>query len=107
MPKRSNAWLVAPEMIEQDATSGTVKAFGRRPPNTRRRPSSGRHPKPFTHSDFGERSSCACASANVRHEATASMKSVSLHEANVRSHLSHLKQSLMTRRFHVTFPTSS
>jgi len=45
------------------------------------------------------RSSCACASANVGHEATASMKSVSLHEANVRSHLGHLKQSRMTRRF--------
>src|SRR6476620_651037 len=25
-----------------------LQAFGRRPPNTRRRPSSGRHPKPFT-----------------------------------------------------------
>ena len=25
-----------------------LEAFGRRPPNTRRRPSSGRHPKPFT-----------------------------------------------------------
>jgi hypothetical protein len=53
------------------------------------------------------RSSCACASANVGHEATASKKSVSLHEANVRSHLGHLKQSLMTRRFPVTFTTSS
>src|ERR1700730_12567086 len=53
------------------------------------------------------RSGCACASANVGHEATASMKSVSLHEANVRSHLGHLKQSLMTRRFLVTFMTSS
>jgi protocatechuate 3,4-dioxygenase beta subunit len=30
-----------------------------------------------------------------------------LHEANVRSHLGHLKQSLMTWRFPVTFPTSS
>lgn len=37
------------------------------------------------HSDFGECSSCACASANVGHKATASMKSASLHEANVRS----------------------
>jgi hypothetical protein len=45
--------------------------------------------------------------ANVGHEATASMKSVSLHEANVRSHLGHLKQSLMTRRFPVRFPTST
>jgi hypothetical protein len=35
------------------------------------------------------------------------MKSVSLHEANVRSHLGHLKQSLITRRFPVRFPTSS
>ena len=35
------------------------------------------------------------------------MKSVSLHEANVRSHLGHLEQSLMTRRFPVTFTTSS
>jgi hypothetical protein len=32
------------------------------------------------------RSSCACASANVGHEATASMKSVSFHELIVRSH---------------------
>src|SRR5882724_9266618 len=29
-----------------------LEAFGRRPPNTRRRPSSGRHPKPFTKPDF-------------------------------------------------------
>src|SRR6478672_11819791 len=28
-----------------------LQAFGRRPPNTRRRPSSGRHPKPFTFSE--------------------------------------------------------
>ena len=49
----------------------------------------------------------ACASGNVRHEATASMKSASLHEANVRSHLGHLKQSLMMRRFPVPFTTFS
>ena len=30
----------------------TMKAFGRRPPNTRRCPSSGRHPKPFADSDL-------------------------------------------------------
>jgi hypothetical protein len=29
-----------------------LEAFGRRPPNTRRRPSSGRHPKPFTQADI-------------------------------------------------------
>ena len=29
-----------------------LEAFGRRPPNTRRRLSSGRHPKPFTEADF-------------------------------------------------------
>ena len=29
-----------------------LEAFGRRPPNTRRRPSSGRHPKPFTSTDL-------------------------------------------------------
>jgi len=32
--------------------SVVVKGFGRRPPNTRRRPSSGRHPKPFTLADI-------------------------------------------------------
>jgi hypothetical protein len=31
-----------------------LQAFGRRPPNTRRRPSSGRHPKPFTQADVGQ-----------------------------------------------------
>src|SRR6185437_3162683 len=30
-----------------------LEAFGRRPTNTRRRPSSGRHPKPFTEADLG------------------------------------------------------
>ena len=29
-----------------------LEAFERRPPNTRRRPSSGRHPKPFTEADI-------------------------------------------------------
>jgi hypothetical protein len=28
-----------------------LEAFGRRPPNKRRRPSSGRHPKPFTEAE--------------------------------------------------------
>jgi hypothetical protein len=31
-----------------------LEAFGRRPPNKRRRPSSGRHPKPFTKADAGD-----------------------------------------------------
>ena len=37
-----------------------LEAFGRRPPNTRRRPSSGRHPKPFTATD-----SCTAANSIV------------------------------------------
>jgi hypothetical protein len=40
-----------PSVADRASAVSSFGGFGRRPPNTSRRPSSGLHPKPFTEAD--------------------------------------------------------
>jgi hypothetical protein len=85
----------APPYVPSPAVS-SLEAFGRRPPNTRRRPSRGRHPKPFTAAEV--RASASAARSSPKNGYQLSRKHSALQRSSRRADLARSCRALVRRR---------